>query len=106
MRLMQFIWLRRVLPKGLRASLRGPWNRLLGLEQHLQERQFYGRFVKRGDLAFDIGANTGAKTAAFLSLGARVVAVEPNGQCTDYMLKKYQGEIAQHRLYVECAAVA
>ncbi|MDX2264657.1 MAG: FkbM family methyltransferase [Hyphomicrobiales bacterium] len=37
----------------------------------------YARFVKPGDLAFDIGAHVGDRVAAFLSLGARVVAVEP-----------------------------
>jgi FkbM family methyltransferase len=37
----------------------------------------YARFVKPGDLCFDIGANCGRKSAVFLELGARVVAVEP-----------------------------
>ena len=38
---------------------------------------FYGRFVAPGDLAFDIGAHVGDRTRALASLGARVVAVEP-----------------------------
>jgi FkbM family methyltransferase len=37
----------------------------------------YGRFVKSGDLVFDIGAHVGDRVAAFRRLGARVVAVEP-----------------------------
>jgi hypothetical protein len=37
----------------------------------------YGRFVKPGDLVFDIGAHVGDRVAAFRRLGARVVAVEP-----------------------------
>jgi FkbM family methyltransferase len=37
----------------------------------------YGRFLKPGDLAFDIGAHVGDRTASFRRLGARVVAVEP-----------------------------
>jgi FkbM family methyltransferase len=37
----------------------------------------YGAFVKRGDLAFDIGAHVGDRVAAFRRLGARVIAVEP-----------------------------
>jgi FkbM family methyltransferase len=37
----------------------------------------YGRFVKSGDLVFDIGAHVGDRIAAFRRLGARVVAVEP-----------------------------
>ena len=38
---------------------------------------FYRRFVGPGDLAFDIGAHAGDRTACFRRLGARVVAVEP-----------------------------
>jgi FkbM family methyltransferase len=40
-------------------------------------RAFYRAFVARGDLCFDIGAHLGDRTGYFLSLGARVVAVEP-----------------------------
>jgi hypothetical protein len=38
---------------------------------------FFARFLKPGDLAFDIGAHVGDRTAAFRRLGARAVAVEP-----------------------------
>ena len=44
----------------------------------------YWRYVKPNDLVFDIGANVGEFTQAFLSMGANVVAVEP------------QPEIAMH----------
>jgi len=37
----------------------------------------YRRFVRPGDLAFDVGAHVGDRVAAFRRLGARVVAVEP-----------------------------
>ena len=37
----------------------------------------YARFVRPGDLVFDIGAHVGDRVAAFRRLGARVVAVEP-----------------------------
>ena len=40
-------------------------------------RQLYARFVRAGDLAFDIGAHAGNRTRALASLGCRVVAVEP-----------------------------
>src|SRR3972149_2335437 len=40
----------------------------------------YRRFLKPGDLAFDIGAHVGDRVASFRRLGARVVAVEPQPQ--------------------------
>ena len=36
-----------------------------------------GMFLGPGDLAFDIGAHLGDRTASFRRLGARVVAAEP-----------------------------
>ena len=39
--------------------------------------RLYGRFVKQGDLVFDVGSHVGDRTASFLRLGAKVVAVEP-----------------------------
>ncbi|MDP3321578.1 MAG: hypothetical protein Q8S58_20850, partial [Bosea sp. (in: a-proteobacteria)] len=35
----------------------------------------YGRFLKPGDLAFDIGAHVGDRISRFRRLGARVVAL-------------------------------
>ncbi|NJO23930.1 MAG: FkbM family methyltransferase [Sphingomonadales bacterium] len=40
-------------------------------------RRMYGRFVPRNALCFDIGAHVGSRTRCFRTLGARVVAVEP-----------------------------
>jgi FkbM family methyltransferase len=37
----------------------------------------YRRFVRPGDLVFDVGAHVGDRVAAFRRLGARVVALEP-----------------------------
>ena len=42
-----------------------------------QMTALYQRFVKPGDLVFDIGSHVGDRIAAFHRLGARVVAVEP-----------------------------
>jgi FkbM family methyltransferase len=105
-RLMQLIGLRRLMPRKLRVSLRGYWDRALTLEQQLRERQFYRQFVRRDDLVFDIGANRGDKTAAFLSLGAHVVAVEPNAACADYMKTNFHAAVANGHLEIECVAIA
>jgi FkbM family methyltransferase len=44
----------------------------------MKSRRLYARFVHRGDLVFDIGANIGEQTSAFLHYGARVICVEPD----------------------------
>jgi FkbM family methyltransferase len=41
----------------------------------------YARFLRAGDLAFDIGAHVGDRTGSFRRLGARVVALEPQPLC-------------------------
>jgi FkbM family methyltransferase len=51
------------------------------IEAKVRETEFYENLLngfRKGDLVFDIGANRGAKTEAFLHLGARVVAVDPD----------------------------
>jgi len=40
-------------------------------------RRLYADFLGPGDLAFDVGAHLGDRTAAFQALGARVLALEP-----------------------------
>lgn len=44
-------------------------------------RLLLSQFVKPGDLTFDVGANIGNRTEVLLSLGASVVAFEPQPNC-------------------------
>ena len=50
---------------------------------------FYRRFVKPGDLCFDVGAHLGNHTAAWLTLGARVVAIEPQPDFATFLQRHY-----------------
>jgi FkbM family methyltransferase len=43
--------------------------------------KLYSRFIRSGDLAFDIGSHVGDRIASFRRLGARVVALEPQADC-------------------------
>jgi FkbM family methyltransferase len=45
--------------------------------RHAAMDALYRRFVRPGDLVFDIGAHVGDRVAAFRRLGGKVVAVEP-----------------------------
>jgi FkbM family methyltransferase len=49
----------------------------------------YIRFVRPGDLAFDIGSHVGDRIGAFRRLGARVVALEPQPLCADVIRALY-----------------
>lgn len=49
----------------------------------------YARFVRPGDLAFDIGAHVGDRIGAFRRLGARVVALEPQPLCAQAIRALY-----------------
>lgn len=39
--------------------------------------RFYGQFIQPGDLCFDVGSHVGNRVRSWLSLGASVVAIEP-----------------------------
>ena len=57
--------------------------------------RLYRRFVRAGDLVFDVGAHVGDRIAAFRRLGARVVAVEPQPalQTTLKLLRWWDGAV-------------
>lgn len=48
-----------------------------GRARHQAMDALYARFLKPGELAFDIGAHVGDRVRSFRRLGARVVALEP-----------------------------
>lgn len=75
------------------------------LRQKQQERaDFYSRFVRPGDLVFDVGANLGNRCTAFLSLGANVVAIEPQHLCYKYLRLRFGKRISVERLAVGAKA--
>jgi FkbM family methyltransferase len=63
------------------AEAAGLWRSIrvyrLDRAHHRAMDALYRRFVRKGDLVFDIGAHVGDRIAAFRRLGARVVALEP-----------------------------
>jgi FkbM family methyltransferase len=65
--------------------------------------RLYSRFVRPGDLVFDIGAHVGDRVAAFSRLGCRVVAVEPQPPLAR-LLRTFYG--IDGRVTIEPVAVA
>lgn len=55
-----------------------------------QLRRFYARFIEAGDLCFDIGAHVGSRIDVWAGLGARVVALEPQPLCLDWLRRRYR----------------
>jgi len=77
---------------GLHAPARALYAATLGRQARLarnQMREFYERVLQPGALVFDIGANVGVVSAVFASLGARVVALEPNADCVRHIQLSY-----------------
>ena len=56
-------------------------------------KEFYSEFIGKYDLCFDVGANYGNRTRAFLSLKAKVVAIEPQEICFRYLKEKFGKKI-------------
>lgn len=61
------------------------------IELQYMDFLFYSKFIKPGDLCFDIGANLGNKTETFLRLGADVISVEPQSYCVNQLNKRFIG---------------
>src|SRR5947209_8243149 len=67
-------------------------SRLRELKERWLARQLLSKFVSRGSLCFDVGANIGDITGLFLKLGARVVAVEPQAENISRLQQRFSGD--------------
>jgi FkbM family methyltransferase len=56
-----------------------------GLSRPKKLKQLYGAFIQEGDIAFDIGAHVGDRSRAWASLGARVIAIEPQADLATWL---------------------
>lgn len=77
------------------------WQTTLGLSRSLamyygplpvrqrRLRRFYGQFIQRGDLCFDIGAHVGNRIWLWAAMGAQVVALEPQPACMAMLRRLY-----------------
>jgi FkbM family methyltransferase len=54
----------------------------------------YGRFLRPGDLCFDIGANVGSRLRVFRRLGCRVIALEPQESCYSALQRQFGADPA------------
>ena len=61
--------------------------------EFLRRATFYSSFIGKSELCFDVGANIGNRVGPLLSLGARVVAIEPQEYCYTLLKQKYRDQI-------------
>ncbi|MDT8386622.1 MAG: FkbM family methyltransferase [Thiogranum sp.] len=57
---------------------------------------FYRQFINPGDVVFDVGANMGNRAKIFTELGAIVVAVEPQAECSDFLFAAFGNKANFH----------
>lgn len=65
--------------------------------------RLYGRFLRNGELAFDIGSHVGDRIGSFRRLGAQVVALEPQPLCAEAIRAIYAGDAAVAVVEAACA---
>lgn len=58
---------------------------MINFIQKYKTKKFYSKIISKNDLCFDIGANKGRKSKILLSLGANVIAFEPQSSCHKYL---------------------
>lgn len=66
-----------------------------------QLKRHYAPFVPHDGLAFDAGAHVGNRTRAFLALGARVVAIEPQPKLARVLRRIFRKAVGSGTLTVE-----
>lgn len=76
-------WISKIIYEG------NPWKKE-------RARKFYSQFIKEGVLCFDVGAHLGDRSAAWLSLGATVVGIEPQPRFSAYLANEFKGNIRYH----------
>ena len=88
------MFLSKLIPQSLRRMLKPPVVAVEPEEVIEKRRAFYSEFAVENDLVFDIGANYGNRIEPNLRNGCKVVAVEPQPECVNYLRKKYKDKVS------------
>lgn len=59
----------------------------------LKNTAFYSKFITSDDFCFDVGANFGNRIKPLLKIGAKVLAVEPQKACYEFLQMRFKNEI-------------
>src|SRR6266542_4152127 len=55
--------------------------------------KLYSHFLDTNDLCFDVGANMGNRIKPLIQLGAKIIAIEPQEKCYEFLQRKYGSKI-------------
>jgi FkbM family methyltransferase len=80
---------------GLHPLARSMHSAILGRRAAVAQgamTNFFRKLLPPDELVFDIGANSGVMSKTFASIGARVVALEPNADCARHIQLSYSGK--------------
>ena len=66
----------------------------------------YQKYLKTGDVAFDIGSHVGDRIASFRRIGAKVVALEPQPDCAQVIRIIHGADAGVHLMEQACGARA
>jgi FkbM family methyltransferase len=91
--------LKRVIPSSVQQNVKMAYHRLQfhkWTHEDQQRLEFYQQFIKAGDLVFDVGTNLGNRSKIFLKLGAKVVGIEPQPRCVDFLKSMFKNESRFH----------
>ncbi|MBR9681647.1 MAG: FkbM family methyltransferase [Candidatus Altiarchaeota archaeon] len=80
-------------PSTFRSSIFYLADSLQWWEAKNRAKNLMRTFVEEKQLVFDVGANVGHMADIFLSIGARVVAVEPQKTCIKKLQKKFKNNV-------------
>lgn len=55
--------------------------------------KIFESIINKNDLVFDVGSNMGNKSETFLNLGAKVIGFEPQSECFEQLINKFNGNL-------------
>ena len=62
-------------------------------EDFKKRRKFYNQLLPNGGVIFDIGANYGNRIEPVIDLNFKIIAVEPQTECVNYLMKRYGNKL-------------
>ena len=64
----------------------------------MERKEFYSTFLSANDLVFDVGANLGNRVEVFLNLKNKVIAIEPQTYCYEFLKMKFGNSVTLQKL--------